>query len=150
MKFNLNALDTVIDSLIFEFTWFEVHPLELHFWTKQPSDFMALFNSIKSDMEAHIGLSYFLDFISLKVKYITYPTFCTVDLAAIIDKGYWIQCGYSGDEKRVAPLHAQDPNLYFSLMHLLLPNFFGRNNIYTFRLSDLFDLIGLKDKEFAI
>ena len=34
LKFNLNALDTIIYSLIFEFTLFEIHPLDIHYWTK--------------------------------------------------------------------------------------------------------------------
>ena len=33
VKFNLNILDTYVESMILEFTWFEIQPLNMHvFW----------------------------------------------------------------------------------------------------------------------
>ena len=85
LKFNLNVLDTYVESLIFEFTWFEVQPLDAHIFWQEPENVLELVKMISTDdFDAHISLNYFLDAMSLKVFRIKYPTFCTVELSALI------------------------------------------------------------------
>eukprot|EP00356_Strombidium_inclinatum_P015471 CAMPEP_0170492114 /NCGR_PEP_ID=MMETSP0208-20121228/11703_1 /TAXON_ID=197538 /ORGANISM="Strombidium inclinatum, Strain S3" /LENGTH=103 /DNA_ID=CAMNT_0010767809 /DNA_START=351 /DNA_END=659 /DNA_ORIENTATION=+ len=94
------------------------------------------------DIDAHFSASYFIDALSLKVYQIQYPAFCSVDLMSIISEKRVVKCGYEGDqEKRISPLHAQDPNLYYSALRFLLPDVWGRHKLVKIEWEDVIGLL---------
>ena len=103
----VNIFDTYINSVILEFTWFEVQPLNFHAYIQQPEDIMEFFNTLTNDdIDAHLSLNYYMDAFSVKLFRIKYPAFCAVELSAILNHEGFITCGYDGDYQRIPPLHA--------------------------------------------
>ena len=95
-------------------------------------------------MEAHATLDYFVDAISLRLYEINYPAFCTVDITYLIKgDGKLFQCGYQKDYSRVAPLHALDPNISYSLLRMLLPNVYGRHRLFRLDINEIEDLLNI-------
>ena len=142
-----------MNSYIFEFTLFEFQPLSFHSFMQQPTDefgdpldllgFIKNMDKITLDMlNYHFNLSYFLDFLSLKMYWVEYPTFCTVDLGRLIKSAEYFECGYHGDQKkRIVPLHSVDPNIYYSMLRFLAPNVWGRHQISYFDFEKIIDFI---------
>ena len=89
------------------------------------------------DIEAHISMNWFLDAMSLKLFRVKYPTFCAIDLASLMSGGDYLSCGYKGNDKRIAPLHAQDPNIYYSMVRYEFPNLFGKHHILSLDYQDI-------------
>mmetsp|Transcript_8624 Transcript_8624/g.14586 ORF Transcript_8624/g.14586 Transcript_8624/m.14586 type:complete len:120 (-) Transcript_8624:88-447(-) len=108
-----------------------------------PMDLMGfLKNFTKADADGHINLSYYLDALSIKFFNIEYPTFCTIDLARLVQEKQVLQCGYEGDQiRRITPLHAQDPNLFYSFLRLVAPSIFGRHQLFYFDYKNLLNLL---------
>ena len=52
-----------------------------------------------------------------------------IDIASIILKADYIECGYKKDRLRVPPLHALDPNINYSLLRYFLPDIYGYHSI---------------------
>ena len=83
------------------------------------------------DIDAEISANCFVDALSVKMFSVQYPAFCTVELAALLKTdGELFSCGYKGQEKRVTPLHAQDPNIYYSLTRYSFPSIFGKHQLF--------------------
>ena len=148
LKINLDYYNTFAASLILEFTLFEVQPLDFHYWmTQLPNWWKLLIGAYDwNEFDGHFSMSYYLDLLSVKLFYIEYPIFCTVDAAAAIsfaaNQGTaFAGCGYRGGQKRIEPLHAQDPNLYYSLLRFFAPSFFGMHNYVKLDVSSIKALI---------
>ena len=60
-----------------------------------------------------------------------------IDIASIILKADYIECGYKKDRMRVAPLHAMDPNINYSILRYLLPNIYGYHSINKIHVTDV-------------
>jgi hypothetical protein len=59
-----------------------------------------------------------------------------MDLATLIAKHKIIECGYGNDTQRIAPLHSVDPNINYSLLKWLVPQFYGKHELFTIYLKD--------------
>ena len=142
LKFNLNVLDTYVNSVILEFTWFEIQPINTHFFISEADNILDLFKMFKSnEFDAHISLSYYLDAMSLKLYNVKYPTFCTVELSALIKSKEYIHCGYDGDFSRVQPLYAQDPNIFYSMLRYEAPKVFGIHEMVKLDYQEIMEKI---------
>ena len=75
--------------------------------------------------------------MSLKLYRIKYPTFCAIELSAMLNGGDYMTCGYQGNDKRIPPLHAQDPNIYYSMVRYEYPKLFGKHNILSLTYEDV-------------
>ena len=83
----------------------------------------------RDEINAHLSLNYYLDAMSLKLFRIKYPTFCTVELSAMIASQDYLVCGYDGDFSHIEPLHAMDPNIFYSMLRYEAPKMFGVHQI---------------------
>ena len=88
-------------------------------------------------IDFHIGMGYFLDALSFKFYQIEYPQYCVIDIASIVFKADYIECGYKKDRLRVAPLHAMDPNINYSFIRYFLPNIYGYHSVKKITMSDI-------------
>ena len=141
LKFNLNIYDVVIKSLILEWTWFEFQPLKFQSLVIEPEDFQTLTRQLLNfnleDLEANIAISYFVDAFSLKLYNVDYPTYCVSDLVDIIREQKFLECGYHGNRYRVAPLHAMDPNINYSILRFLFPTYYGTHDYIFITVDDI-------------
>ena len=114
LKINIRIRDVFIHSNVIEWTWFDLQPIAGHYFLKEPEDWYETLQWIQNfdinEVDAHIAFSYFVDFFSFKTYTIEYPTYCTVDLAMLIGATKYFECGYNGDQYRMSPMYAQDPN----------------------------------------
>ena len=145
IKFNLNIFDFLVKSVIFEWTWFEFQPLKLQALYVEPEDFAALMYQMRnidlSQVEANFAISYYLDALSLKLYVVDYPTYCVTDLVSIVRSHHFIECGHHGNQRRVAPLHAVDPNINYSALRWLLPHYYGTHDYVFVTVGDVLQFL---------
>lgn len=148
IKFDFNLLDNVVDSRILEMTWFEFMPLAVQTYTEQAESLPNLIMNFDMhnilEAMAYVRLFYSLDFVHFKVYHVQYPNFCTIDIPTLILQRQIINCGIGNDTQRIAPVHNEDPNINYSLMKFLLPQFQGKHEVFSVYLQDLLHLIKLR------
>ena len=97
LRINYELRNQTTNSVIWEWTWFEFRPIDLHTYFIQPEDFGTLVKDFQAnDIEAHISANWFIDAFSLKLFRIKYPSFCVIELASMIGDGNFLDCGYKG------------------------------------------------------